>query len=262
MIVLALVTGAAIGVVLGALGGGGAVLTVPAMVYLLGLPVPEATAASLFVVGAAALVGAGSHARNRTVRWQLGLVVAGASLPAAWLGARLAEGLDDTVVMGGFAAVLGAAAVAMVSGSLESTRAGRPTAADRGDGPSCCPGRLALVLATGVGVGVLTGVFGVGGGFLVVPALVLLVRLPMPAAVGTSLLVIGASSAAALAARVLSPAGLSVPWPVVLPFLAAAVAGAWAGRAVAAGRSPRALRRAFALLLVGVAAATAAAALG
>lgn len=240
LLAVAAAVGLVLGVTLGALGGGGAVLTVPALVYLLGESVPVATTTSLVVVGTTAAAGVLAHARSRRVRWRAGLVFAAAGSGAAYLGAWLTRDVDEHALMLGFAVVLLVAAAAMLG-------APRPAGGERRSGA----GVAVRVLVAALVVGLLTGVFGVGGGFVVVPALVLVLGFEMAAAVATSLLVVAVNSAVALAARL---GHVSVDWSVVGPLLLFALIGSVAGRVVAGHVSSRSLTRAFGLLLVAIAA--------
>lgn len=188
-LVLALIAGALVGLALGALGGGGSVLAVPALIYLLGFTPAAATTASLIIVTATSLTALYAHARTGNVRWKAGALFAAAGLlPAAAAGAA-ASRLPQPVLTAAFAAVAALAAVTML-------RPSRATAAPAADGAK--PVKAA---GTGAGLGALTGLLGVGGGFLAVPALVTVLAFEMQAAVGTSLLVISANSLASLAAR-------------------------------------------------------------
>ncbi|CCH29963.1 sulfite exporter TauE/SafE family protein [Actinosynnema sp. NPDC047251] len=237
--VLALAAGAVVGLALGALGGGGSVLTVPALIYLLGFSPAQATTASLVVVAATSATALFAHARAGAVRWRLGALFAAAgALPAVAAG-LLSRRVPDAVLTGAFAAVAAVAAVLML-------RRGPPE-----PGP-VRPGRAAGV---GAGLGALTGFLGVGGGFLTVPALVGVLAVPMSAAVGTSLLVIAVNAAAAFASR-LGAVG-TVDWSLVGPFAATALLGAWDGRRLAAKVGTTALRRVFAAGLLAVAGAMA-----
>ncbi|HWH29193.1 MAG TPA: sulfite exporter TauE/SafE family protein [Mycobacteriales bacterium] len=241
MTATAVALGAVIGLLLGALGGGGSVLTVPALVLLLGVTAQEATTASLVVVGVTALAAAGGHARHGHLRWRAGVLVALAGIPASVAGSWANRAVDERVLLLAFAAVM----VVAATGMLLRGGGAAPTV-------ERSPGRYRWwrVVPVGLLVGALTGFLGVGGGFVVVPALVLVLRLPMTAAVGTSLLVIAANSAVALAARAGGPAP---DWAVVAPFAAAAVVAALAGERVADRLPAGALSRVFAVLLLLVA---------
>jgi hypothetical protein len=234
---LALPLGLAIGLLLGLVGGGGSILAVPVLVYLLGEPVKDATTESLVVVGAAALVGAADHARIGRVAVRMGLTFGAAGVAGAIAGTALNRIVGGRVILLGFAVILLVAAVGMLRRAPEPpARCGTPS--------------FVRVAPAGFGTGVLTGFFGVGGGFVIVPALVLLLGLPLTLAVGTSLLVIALTSAAALAAHLASG---SINWIIASTFTGAAIAGALAGRRVGAIVNPQRLGRLFALLLAAIA---------
>ncbi|MFG7945046.1 TSUP family transporter [Streptomyces cacaoi] len=239
-LLLALAAGGVVGLALGALGGGGSVLAVPALIYLLGFTPAAATTAALIIVTATSLTALYTHARAGHVRWRAGALFAAAGLlPAAAAGAVTGR-LPQPVLTAAFAVVAALAAVSM----LRSGGAGTGTA----------DGRVRPVRAagTGAGLGALTGLLGVGGGFLAVPALVTVLAFEMQAAVGTSLLVISANSLASLATRGATTAGID--WAVVAPFAGAAILGAWDGRRLAAKVTGTVLRRTFAVALLAVAA--------
>lgn len=263
--------GLLIGLSLGALGGGGSILTVPALVYLLGLTAQEATTASLVIVGVTAAAGSVGHARSGHTRWGAGVLLAAVGVPASLLGTSLNRRVDPDVLLLSFAALMLVAAAGMLvrSRSARSTQApaagpvdAPPGSAPVGDAPPAARqpsparttrGRFARGLrlaVAGLGVGFLTGFLGVGGGFVVVPVLVVLLSTPMPVAIGTSLLVISLNSGVALAARAGSG---GFAWDVIVPFTIAAVAGSLAGKRVADRVSPTKLTVAFAVLLVAVA---------
>ncbi|MFI9009241.1 TSUP family transporter [Actinosynnema sp. NPDC053489] len=235
-LVLALLAGAVVGLALGALGGGGSVLAVPALIYLGGLRPDEAATASLLVVVVTSLLALPGHARAGAVRWRLGAVFAVAGVvPAAAAGA-LARHVPAAVLTGAFGVVAATAAVVLL-------RAREPTA-DRV--------RPVRAVGAGAGLGAVTGFLGVGGGFLAVPALVGVLSVPMSAAVGTSLLVIAVNAGAALVARLGDVTLLD--WAVVAPFAAAALLGAWDGKRLAARVPATTRRRVFAAALLAVAA--------
>ncbi|MFI2640957.1 sulfite exporter TauE/SafE family protein [Streptomyces sp. NPDC018610] len=238
VLVLALAAGAVIGLALGTLGGGGSVLTVPALIYLLGFTPVAATTASLVVVTVTSATALVAHARDGQVRWRTGLLFAGAGTVPAMLGGLAAARLPATVLTAAFAVVAACAAARMLR---------------RGPAPDAVrPARSGRAAAAGAGLGAVTGVLGVGGGFLAVPALVGVVGLRMRAAVGTSLLVITVNSLAALVMRAGTADGLD--WAAIAPFTGAAILAAWDGRRLAAKVSGPALQRVFAVLLLAVAA--------
>ncbi|WP_411109090.1 sulfite exporter TauE/SafE family protein [Streptomyces sp. c-19] len=239
-LILALTAGTVVGLALGALGGGGSVLAVPALIYLLGFTPAAATTAGLIIVTATSLTALYAHARAGNVRWKAGSLLAVAGLlPAAAAGAAAAR-LPQPVLTAGFAAVAALAAAKML-------RPGRALVGRTTD--TATPVKAA---GAGVGLGALTGLLGVGGGFLAVPALVTVLAFEMQAAVGTSLLVISTNSLASLATRGATTAG--VEWAVIAPFTGAAVLGAWDGRRLATKITGTVLQRTFAVVLLTVAA--------
>ena len=256
MTLAALAFGLLIGLAMGALGGGGSILTVPALVYLLGLSAQEATTASLVIVGVAAATASLSHAKSHHTRWGAGILLALLGVPASLVGTALNRSVDPNALLLCFAVVMLLAAVGMLararavargsSGSRAVTDAGVPTGASA---PRSRTGQVLRIAAGGLGVGFLTGFLGVGGGFVVVPVLVVLLGVPMPTAVGTSLLVISLNSVVAFAART---GHGSFAWEVIAPFTLAAVAGSLAGKRVADRLSPGTLTVSFAALLVAV----------
>ncbi len=237
VLVLALTAGAVVGLALGALGGGGSVLAVPALIYLLGFSPVDATTASLLVVAVTSLAALSAHARDGHVRLRTGLLFAAAGIGPAMLGAAVAGRLPAAALTAAFAVLAAAAAWRMLR-----------TPPPAGPSVPVRPGRAA---AAGAGLGGVTGVLGVGGGFLAVPALVNVLGLRMRDAVGTSLLVITVNSLAALLLRADTLQGLD--WTAVGPFAGAAILGAWDGKRLAAKVSGRTLQRAFAVALLAVA---------
>jgi uncharacterized membrane protein YfcA len=238
---LALPFGLAIGLSLGLVGGGGAILAVPLLVYVLDQDVKQATTASLVIVGATALVGALDHARGGRVRFRLALVLGAGGADGALVGTALNRLASPDAILFLFAFVLLAAAYAMLR-SRDESHLERPLGSSE---------LWLRALPAGAGVGVLTGFFGVGGGFLIVPVLVLLFGLTMQTAVGTSLLVIALSSAAGLGAH-LATGGLD--WLVAGAFTAGGIVGALAGSRFSAHLPAKRLREGFAVLVVAVAA--------
>ena len=252
MIALAAVFGAAVGALLGLVGGGGGILAVPALVYGLGLPLSAAVPASLLVVGLASAVAVAPRAR-REVNWRLAGVVGAAGIPTALLGGVVNHHLDQHVLLLVFAAIMVAAGVRMLLPTSESGGV-----CDLPDGRVAWHRCLPRAVLTGLGVGFLTGLLGVGGGFLLVPALVVALGLRTQVAVATSLVIIVVNSVAGLVPYVVGGhvAG-GTNWPVIGAFaLAAIVVSLPAGRL--ARRIPAAaLRRGFAVLVLLVAAGVA-----
>jgi uncharacterized membrane protein YfcA len=250
--VVALLAGAVIGVLLGALGGGGSILTVPVLVYGLGQGTGAATTASLVIVGITSVVAAAGHHRGGRVRWAPGLVFGLLGSVTALLGTLAARHVAPAVLLLGFAVLMLLAAAGMVRRDRHvQARDDAPAEAGRDTRVATrtrtATGRRVLLVSAALGVGLLTGFFGVGGGFVIVPALVLALQLPMPVAAATSLVVIALNSGAGLLARW---GHLDIPWHVVLPFTAAAVLTSLLGGQVAQHVPARLLTRGFIALLV------------
>ncbi len=235
-LILALTAGAVIGLALGALGGGGSVLAVPALIYLLGFTPVAATTASLVIVAVTSATAMSAHARDGNVRWRTGLLFAAAGIGPAMLGGALAGRIPAAALTAAFAVVAGAAALRMLR--------------TRRHADTMVPVRPGRAAAAGAGLGAVTGV-GVGGSFLAVPALVSVLGMRMRNAVGTSLLVIAVNSLAALAARAGTVDGLD--WAVVGPSPGprSSAPGTGNGWPRDAGGT---LQRIFALVLLAVAA--------
>lgn len=267
-LVLAVVAGVLIGLSLGALGGGGSILAVPVLVYLLGQSATQATTGSLVVVGVTSLIGAATAHRAGNVLLGRGVVFGAVAIGGAALGAKGATHVSDDVLLGAFAALMLLVGGLMAWRQLRHTRSGARTGVRPAlDDPiitfsptfACnCP-RALKVLLTATAVGLLTGFLGVGGGFLVVPALLLALALPMQYAAGTSLVVITITSAAALAVR--AGDGTSPDWDVVLALTATSALAAVMGARLVDRLETSRLQGAFTVLVLAVAVYTAARAL-
>ena len=242
----ALGLGLTIGILLGLLGGGGSILAVPALVYGVGAPLAVAVPTSLLVVGVSSATAVLPRLRQGQVAWRIAGVFGAAGAGAAFAGAAVNRLLDPRVVLVGFAALMGAAGVRMLREQL-------PIGGDcalPGGGVNW-RGCLPKAIGSGVVVGFLTGLFGVGGGFLIIPALVLLLGLPMTVAVGTSLVIIVINSVAGFAAHA---GDAALDYRIALAFTAAAVVGSLASARVASRLPAERLRRWFAYLVFAVAA--------
>jgi hypothetical protein len=225
----------AIGVALGFFGGGGSILTVPLLVYGFGLAPKVAIASSLLIVAAASLSGLLPHARAGHLRWRTGLVFGSAGVLGAHGGGRAAAFVDGEVLLLLFAATMVWTALAMWRGRRAGPAVGGAEAA-----PGHRTGRLWL---QGLAVGSFTGLVGAGGGFLIVPALVLWAGLPMASAVATSLFVIVLQSLAGFSGYATH---VAVDPRLVAAVAACAVAGSLGGARLARRVAADALRRAFA----------------
>jgi uncharacterized membrane protein YfcA len=256
-VAVALLAGALIGLSLGTLGAGGSILAVPVLVLGLGQSPLQATTGSLVVVGTTALLGALDVARRTgSVRWARGAGFGLVAVGGAAGGARLATGLPDAVLLTAFAGLLVVVAALML---VRRTRAATPGSSEpiltlRPAFACACP-RALRVLVTASAIGFLTGLLGVGGGFLVVPALVLALGLSLREATGTSLVVIAVTTTAAFLFRLGAPT--QPDWGLVVLLTLAAVGGALAGTRLAPRVPAQALQSAFATVLVLVAGVTA-----
>ncbi len=226
--------GFAIGLSLGLLGGGGSILTVPALVYLVGQTPQAAIATSLAIVGANSALGANFHRLQGTLNWHVALLFGGTGMLVSYAAAGLSRHwLSPALLMVAFAVLM------IVIGLLML----RPPPQSAGEVALQWP----VVLASGAGVGLLTGILGVGGGFLIVPALVMLIGLPMAQAVGTSLLVIAMNSAAGFLGHLGDGA---LDWSLVVVFVIAGLAGTFAGSRLTRRLPATRLRRLFAVFVI------------
>lgn len=232
-----LALGLAVGLSLGLLGGGGSILTVPVFVYVLGFGPKESIAMSLAAVGAVSVAGALAHWRAGNVKWRIAGIFSVVAMAGTYLGARLAIFFSGTAQLLLFSVVMLAAAFFM----LRPATTGTVTSKSSDHLP------IHWIVIEGLAVGVLTGLVGVGGGFLIVPALVLLGRVPMKQAVGTSLVIIAFKSAAGFAGYL---GQVSIDWGFIGPFIAVAILGILLGSRLVHYVPQRALQRAFAVFLL------------
>jgi uncharacterized membrane protein YfcA len=228
-----------VGLVLGLLGSGGSILTVPVLVYLVGEPSKLAIAESLGIVALISLVGALPFAYRGQVCWRSVGWFGGPGIVGAYLGAYGSQFMPGALQLAIFAGVMLLAAVMMF-------RRSAPPAEGSTDRV------FWKVMLDGFGVGVLTGIVGVGGGFLIVPALVLLCGLSMHLAIGTSLFIIAVKSISGFVKYidVMQDAGLSIHWDLVLIFSAIGIVGSIVGGRMGAYVPQARLKRGFAVFLV------------
>jgi len=235
---LAFIGAIGIGLALGLTGAGGSILTLPVLVYLAGIPPREAVGLSLLIVGTAAAVGAWQRARAGEAHLKAAGMFALSGMVGAALGAKLTPLLSPSALMLSFASLMVVVALRML---LAGKSAVQPA-------PECKP--LRCLLAGGA-VGVLTGFLGVGGGFLLMPALVKFARLPIRTATGTSLGIIACNSAAGFVSHL---GDAPVPWLLAAVFSLIAAAGVLTGGKVASKLPEKTLRKAFATFVLLVAA--------
>lgn len=235
----AVILSGGIGLSLGLIGGGGSIITVPVLVYVAGLPVPEAVALSLAVVGTTAAVGAFFQARGGNVHPKAAVIYGATGMIGAALGARMTPLVPAPVLMALFAALMVWVGLRMMRGE---------NGEDLPEHAECVTAKCAVA---GLVIGVLTGFLGVGGGFLLVPALQRFAKMPMQLGVGTSLAIIAANSFAGFFAHVgdvRSGVGFG------LAFTAAALAGLFAGMGMGKRMKPQGLKRIFGGLSLAIAA--------
>lgn len=249
--------GLAVGVVVGALGAGGGILSVPILVYALGQSPHSAAASSLVIVGATAIAGLRHHVRQRSVNWAYGFAFGLLGVAGSFAGSRLSVRVDGQLLMGLFAVLLAGVSMAMFVKAASDRRVERAAdqdaaAVSSSSGQDAQPSRARLswwlrIITLATLTGMLTGFFGVGGGFIMVPILVLAMGLPIRAATGTSLLVMVIASGAGLLSRLGSD--VVIDWPLTLAFTAASMAGGLAGGPIAARAKASLLTLVFAVLL-------------
>jgi len=230
MIALTVALAVVVGISLGLLGGGGSILTVPLLAYVAGMEARQAIATSLLVVGVTSAIAAVTHARAGRVRWRIAVLFGLVAMVGAYAGGLIARFIPGTVLLVAFAFIMVAAGVAMLRGRKEC----------QSNSNAAVP--VVKIGLLGVAVGLISGLVGAGGGFLLVPALALLAGLPMPIAVGTSLVVISMQSFAGFAGHL---AREQIDWRLAAFVTAAAVVGALIGGRLIAFVNPATLRRTF-----------------
>ncbi len=235
MVILAgLLLGMVIGLLLGLMGGGGSILTVPALVYIAGQSPQAAVTTSLAIVGTNSAVGAYFHNTQGTLNWRVALFFGGTGMGAAYFAAGLSQHFSQTMLLVAFAGLMLIVGTMML---LYERPEHNPNASQS----------LPLIIGSGVGVGILTGILGVGGGFLIVPALVMLVGLPIQQAVGTSLVIIAMNSLAGLLGH-LDTGGIDLQ--LTLVFIAAGLIGTFTSARLSKYLQANQLRQLFAIFVV------------
>ena len=226
------------GLILGLLGGGGSILTVPILVYVLGIEAHSAIAFSLVLVGSTALVGALLHQQHCQLAWKQGLLFVAFGAPLNFLGAQLSARLPAGILLIFFGVLMS------VCGAVMLVKRTEPEG-------FACERSVWPAVVSGAAVGFLAGFLGVGGGFMIVPSLVLFLRMPIKTATGTSLLVITANSGVALFGH---RHGLNLGGLLLVELVPAALAATYLGVWLAQKLSPRHLREIFgvAVMLLGV----------
>jgi len=246
-LIIGLILALIIGITLGLIGGGGSILTVPVFVYIMGIPPVEATAYSLFVVGVTSAAGAVGYQRLELIAWRTGLLFAIPSLIAVFLvrafvlpaipiemGAMIGMSFPrDTFIMVLFALIMALASFTMIRDSVQIT-------------PKEDLGSLKkslIIMAEGLGVGAITGLVGAGGGFLIIPALVILMGMSMRMAVGTSLMIIAIKSILGFTGDILVLP--DIQWNLILQFTGMALIGVWLGMRLSLEVPSQGLKKGF-----------------
>jgi uncharacterized membrane protein YfcA len=220
-IALEILSGALVGLTLGLIGGGGSILAVPLMVYVIGVSDPHvAIGTSAAAVAANALAGLAQHARTGVVKWRCAAIFSGCGVAGALIGAAMGKAMDGGRLLLLFALLMIAVGLLMLRGRR---REGCP-------GASCNRSNIRRVMAYGAGTGLLSGFFGIGGGFLIVPALIASTGMPILNAIGTSLVAVAAFGFATAASYLAS--GL-VDWTLAGLFVLGGVFGSMAGMRLA-----------------------------
>lgn len=245
MVILVILAGAATGIVLGLFGSGGSIIAMPALMVLLGVEAKSAIAMSLGIVAVTATVSAWDHWRHRNVDLRVALVFGFFGVIGTFAGAKVGVVTPVAVQLVLFALVMYAAAWKMLKPALAPQLVAGLPSPERN-----VEVRMGHIAAHGIGVGVLTGVVGVGGGFLIVPALALLSGLRMKLAIGTSLAIVAAKSYAGFFGYL---GAVAIDWPTMIAFTGVTIAGSFAGTRLAHRFSPETLKRNFGGFLVLVA---------
>lgn len=237
MILIETILGFAIGLVLGLLGGGGSILTVPALVYVVGQTPHVAITTSLIIVGLNAMVGVWFYRAQGVLNWKVAFIFGGVGMITAYFAALFSKNFPETVLMSLFALLM------LVVGLVMILR--KPPNDEQVQARS-----MLVVVASGAAVGALTGLLGVGGGFLIVPALVMLVGVPIRSAIGTSLIVIAMNSLAGLLGHL---GGIELDYTLLLVFVGAGIVGTFAGSWLTKMIRSSQLQRIFALFIIALA---------
>lgn len=235
-LIIALALAILIGLSLGTLGAGGSILTLPILIYLAGISVQKAVGMSLVVVGGTSLLGAVLHYRQGNFHKKATILFSSTGIPGAFFGSKLTHTVSDKVLLLIFAGLMLAAGVAML----------RKRSGSEG-GPRC---HILRCLFVGAAVGVVTGFLGVGGGFMIVPALVLFAGIETKKAIGASLAIITLNAGAGLVGQLRHT---SFDWLLALGFLGLALMGMLIGLVVAEKVSGQTLNKSFAWFIIGIA---------
>ncbi len=249
---LGLLFAIAIGLSLGLIGGGGSILAVPILKYIIGVTAKEAIAMSLFIVGVVSVIGIIPHWRQGNVNFKIALVFIPPAMIGAFLGAKITKlpFITDTVQLVCFGIIMLLASVLMIRKANKSTPELSLNKEQKYSEKSNNNYKLFAVILQGLGVGILTGFVGVGGGFLIIPALVLVGRIPMKQAVGTSLLIIAFNSASGFLGYLNE---VKLDWILIIFFTIAASIGIVTGAYLSKIIDAKYLQKSFGYFVLAVA---------
>ncbi|MBE8222147.1 MAG: sulfite exporter TauE/SafE family protein [Bdellovibrionales bacterium] len=245
MIILGYLSAILIGLFLGLLGGGGSILTVPIFVYLIGLSTKTSIALSLAVVGAVSLIGVFKHWKLGNVNFKIVALFSPFAMVGTFFGAKLSKYVSGSFQLILFAVVMLIAAVFMFKKNKNSTK--KTPSTNENKKTSYSTKDILIIATEGIFVGILTGLVGVGGGFLIVPALVLLTKIPMKEAVGSSLLIISLKSFAGFYGYL---GQVNIDWNFLLIFIAIASVGIFIGTYLIRFISQAQLKKVFSIFLI------------
>lgn len=223
-----------VGLSLGLLGGGGSILTVPILVYALNMDPKLSIALSLAIVGTTTLFGVYEHYRHKNIKFKLAFLFGGFAIPGTFLGSYLSQFISGNTQLIIFAIVMMTAAIFMFKGKKEVTNENQNF-------------NYPLIIISGLFVGVMTGLIGVGGGFLIVPALMFFTKTQMRQAVGTSLLIISINSFFGFMSYIQL---ITIPWLFLIKFTVSSILGILIGARLANKVPQEKLKKIFAIFLV------------
>lgn len=235
----------AVGLSLGLIGAGGSILAVPILKYIIGVTTKEAIAMSLFVVGCVSIIGLIPHWQNKNINLKIALIFIPPAMLGAFVGAKITSLpiINDTIQLLAFGIIMVVASILMITKSRNSL-------SPQNENKKSLFKELSLIIVEGLGVGILTGFVGVGGGFLIIPALVLVGKIPMKQAVGTSLLIISFNSFSGFLGYVNQ---IKLDWNLIISLTLAASVGIVIGSYLSKFISAESLQKAFGYFVLVVA---------
>ncbi len=242
----------AIGLSLGLIGGGGAILAVPILKYVIGVTAKEAIAMSLFIVGIVSIIGVITHGQEGNVNLKIALIFIPPAMLGAFLGAKITQLpiITDTIQIIAFGIVMLLASILMITKSNQSSPENKQIDSKINQNQKTLIKEIIIIILEGFGVGILTGFVGVGGGFLIIPALVIVGKIPMKQAVGTSLLIIAFNSVSGFLGYVNQ---IKLDWNLMILFTICATIGIFIGAYLSKIIDAKYLQKAFGYFVLTVA---------